>query len=587
MEPITEEVKIMLLLGFFSGFLFLTLLLHKRSEKLRSAVLIGYNFLFAAIVLTLRQLGGEAFSFEAVLNAFLRAIYATPMLITFNGDLSDTADVQDLIMILFISVYTFRTAVRLIFRKTVLAVKTGARVLFRSSVNILWGDGADAAAMLEEIRKNEKRAAVVWIPFDRDDAQEPDAFAATPDYFRKLRRRKRYTVVLLPDPQDGNPARLRQLEQTVPDGTDIRVTAFIRDDTLRLDQFCFPKLDLCLMSREALAADILIRKERPVCLALNRGYAVTDGVRVPNGPFRLCIVGFSAFSRAILLQSCENAAFETAEGKGFAATVFCRSGDGHELFAFDYPALRDRIEWVCTDAGTEAAALMSLAETDAPVFDEIILSEEKTARNMENAQRLLRTLRRSGKDPLPVIAAAVSDGDTGCGSEKAQAAVHLIRIDRTQFSFDAVVGRSIDRDALRLHRQYCKNNPGAKPWSALDSFTQSSNRAAAADRENKRALCPTLPASPAEREASLWRLAKYEHLRWQTFHETHGWTRLPADALTDAEKAAFITKRPEEKRHACLTDWDLLDDLPQSEPGLLKRYDYLNVAAFYEETEET
>ena len=194
MEPITEEVKIMLLLGFFSGFLFLTLLLHKRSEKLRCAVLIGYNFLFAAIVLTLRQLGGEAFSFEAVLNAFLRAIYATPMLITFNGDLSDTADVQDLIMILFISVYTFRTAVRLIFRKTVLAVKTGARVLFRSSVNILWGDGADAAAMIEEIRKNEKRAAVVWIPFDRDDAQEPDAFAATPDYFRKLRRRKRYTV---------------------------------------------------------------------------------------------------------------------------------------------------------------------------------------------------------------------------------------------------------------------------------------------------------------------------------------------------------------------------------------------------------
>ena len=50
-----------------------------------------------------------------------------------------------------------------------------------------------------------------------------------------------------------------------------------------------------------------------------------------------------------------------------------------------------------------------------------------------------------------------------------------------------------------------------------------------------------------------------------------------AAELTADERARCATKRPAEKRHACLVDWDALDALPQASPGLLKRYDYENV----------
>ena len=44
--------------------------------------------------------------------------------------------------------------------------------------------------------------------------------------------------------------------------------------------------------------------------------------------------------------------------------------------------------------------------------------------------------------------------------------------------------------------------------------------------------------------------------------------------------------RPQEKRHACLVDWDQLDGLPQREPGILKRYDYENVAYLFSAAQE-
>ncbi len=52
--------------------------------------------------------------------------------------------------------------------------------------------------------------------------------------------------------------------------------------------------------------------------------------------------------------------------------------------------------------------------------------------------------------------------------------------------------------------------------------------------------------------------------------------------LTPEERDHCRLKRSAEKRHACLVDWDQLDTLPQQEPGLLKRYDYENVASLFE-----
>ena len=52
--------------------------------------------------------------------------------------------------------------------------------------------------------------------------------------------------------------------------------------------------------------------------------------------------------------------------------------------------------------------------------------------------------------------------------------------------------------------------------------------------------------------------------------------------LTPEELAQHKTKRPAARRHICLVSWDELDGLPQSSPGILKRYDYENAAAVFQ-----
>lgn len=121
----------------------------------------------------------------------------------------------------------------------------------------------------------------------------------------------------------------------------------------------------------------------------------------------------------------------------------------------------------------------------------------------------------------------------------------------------------------------------------LGTFTQTSNRAVVWDIPNKLALAGELSGlSKEEREKVLWRLARYEHRRWNAFHYSRGWTRLPVADLSEEEREQCTTKHKKEKRHTCLVEWEELDALPQSEPGILKRYDYENVAQLFERTEK-
>ena len=92
--------------------------------------------------------------------------------------------------------------------------------------------------------------------------------------------------------------------------------------------------------------------------------------------------------------------------------------------------------------------------------------------------------------------------------------------------------------------------------------------------------------TPQARETLFWELAQYEHLRWNAFHFARGWLPLPQEELTREEREQCRIKRPLEKRHACLVDWDQLDGLPQREPGILKRYDYENVAYLFSAAQE-
>ena len=61
---------------------------------------------------------------------------------------------------------------------------------------------------------------------------------------------------------------------------------------------------------------------------------------------------------------------------------------------------------------------------------------------------------------------------------------------------------------------------------------------------------------------------------------------LPVSGLTGQEAGCFVTKHPDEKRHTCLVAWEELDALPQSEPGILKWYDYAKVLSLFDRERE-
>ncbi len=215
--------------------------------------------------------------------------------------------------------------------------------------------------------------------------------------------------------------------------------------------------------------------------------------------------------------------------------------------------------------------------------DCILLSLPDRGRNLDLARRLVRQMNRLGLSETERPKLLVFSGSDGsvCLLE-GQPQVRLISEMEGLLSYDAVILRTDDRGAEALHENYRAQNPGAKSWYELDTFTQSSNRAALRDEENKRLLTRD---PETDREATYWALAQYEHRRWEAFYAAHGWVRLPREELTRAEWDACTTKRAEEKRHACLCPWDELDALPQREPGLLKRYDYENVCAAFSRTE--
>lgn len=149
------------------------------------------------------------------------------------------------------------------------------------------------------------------------------------------------------------------------------------------------------------------------------------------------------------------------------------------------------------------------------------------------------------------------------------------------------IARSADRQAEEIHQRYQHNSLFTPEWRELGSFTQASNRAAVWDIPNKLLLAGDVSGlTPQARETLFWELAQYEHLRWNAFHFARGWLPLPQEELTREEREQCRIKRPQEKRHACLVDWDQLDGLPQREPGILKRYDYENVAYLFPAAQE-
>lgn len=579
----------LILLGYLLGMGLLSWLLRKRTARLRSFVIVGYSYLFIIPLYFFGRLPAGATGPEA-LNLLLRCAYEAPKAMAFGADLTLYGDPAITLLFYIASVYTVRTVLIVFFHRAAAAVSNWLRMQGRRQIYVVCGGLEDARSMIREIRARERRAAVAFVPQrEADEGADVRAVTVTRPWDQFLRQGKRYHIILLPDDRNSNLCRLDELEKLGRRISGLRVTAFLDNDVLRYEDLSYPHLDAYLVSREQLLVRGFLLDHLPLQALKERAPGtVEEGVYRPARPFSLCVLGLGALSREFLLSTWENAAFRTGapDGHGLDALIVDRDAARRRAaFLMDVPQLERQTSFTWLDAPPDSEACVRALGERLGQLDQILIATEDTRFNLDMAMRLLRMFRRRGmEDDHPQLVVALFERmDSGVEFLYKKAGGVFLQSNSAQFTYEELILRETDRRAEALHRQYSRNSLHAADWDRIGTFRQNSNRAVVWDIPNKLLLAGDLTSrTPQEREEVYWQLARYEHLRWNAFQYTHGWTALPREELTAEEIANCVTRRDSQKRHACLVPWDELDSLPQARPGQLKRYDYENVLQLFE-----
>ncbi len=583
----------LILLGYLLGLALLGWLLRKKSVRVRSFLIVGYSYLFIIPLYFFGRLPADATAPEA-LDLLLRCAYEAPKAMTFGADLTIYNDPAVTLLFFIASVYTVRTVLIVFFRRAAAAFTNWLRMQGRRQIFVVCGGLEDARAMIREIRDRDRRAAIAFVPQkEADEGADVNAVVMTQPWDQFLRRGKKYHIILLPDTGNNNLCRLDELNKLGEKLPGLRVTAFLDNDILRYEDLSYPHLDVYLVSREQQLVQGFLLDHLPLQALKERAPgAMAEGIYRPVRPFSLCILGFGALSREFLLSTWENAAFRTGapDGRGLDALIVDRDIAGRRAsFLLDVPQLKQEPSFTWLDAAPDADSCIQAILERLGQLDQILIATEDTRFNLDMAMRLLRMFRRHGieLDHPQLVTALFEKMDSGIEFLYKKAGGVFLQSNSAQFTYDELILRETDRRAEAVNRQYNQKSLYATDWNKLGTFRQSSNRAVVWDIPNKLMLAGDLEgASPEEREAVYWQLARYEHRRWCVFHYTHGWTVLPREEMTAEEVGSFATKRASQKRHTCLVPWDELDALPQSGPGQLKKYDYENVLQLFQPESE-
>lgn len=143
---------------------------------------------------------------------------------------------------------------------------------------------------------------------------------------------------------------------------------------------------------------------------------------------------------------------------------------------------------------------------------------------------------------------------------------------QTLYGSDILITKTIDDRAMKVNQLYLKNMDVQEAWDHTDAFSRQSSRAMADFIDVYKKIMDKLPEINDE---VLENLSRTEHLRWCAFHYTKGYQVMTKDIIIQRAKLRDkqieeeghsnlrITVDRENKLHACLIDWDKLDDLDQ------------------------
>ncbi|MBR4192702.1 MAG: hypothetical protein IKQ54_00040 [Oscillospiraceae bacterium] len=575
-------------------FLFLLhLLIRDLRRSWQNLLRLVYNALFMCAVQMFVRL--QETPPPSLCGAAAASLFSAIQNITFNGDLqwaaSQLPEVQAQIALLAflasgITVYAVLLA---FFGRFVRQLGFRLGGLFRRRHYVLVGSATDAMRLGDDIRAQVGNPHIVYIPTERlpNDAEVYRTFRVeAADDLTRLGRCTEYEIVLLPQAGLENLELLGRLNDAAKEKKRIRASAILDNDTLRFHDIHTDGLDALVLSVEQLAVSRFFEREAVHPLTLLRetqGLSGKNGLPWLSQTYEVCVIGFGPLGQEYLLASYERAPFLTRDEQiGFRALVIDpKMGEKRDDFLTNVPFFLegDRVAFV--EAPIGSAAYYQALEPRLGTLRQILVSTGDAAQNVTVAWNLCRYLDRLGRyQARPQIVVVGGQAQESAALRLADYAENIFWInpDREILNYETLLARKLDAAARETDQVYNRRSGKQDRWNSLGSLMQASNRAVARDREQIRtlaALCDE--AAGVTEEEKLTFLAKYEHSRWCAFYHAHGWRRLPLEDLTDAERAAYKTKRTKEKLHTCLIPWEELDRVPQKSPGQVRAYDIDNV----------
>ncbi len=579
----------MLLLGYFILLALVFLISRRWKAKHRTILILGYNFLFVLVAqYIVRVMASDTF-----VTSIGKSLYNTVQDLTFDGDM-DWADqaptewlkAQIWLVVFLAGFFNVRSVLLTFFYRFFAQANLRVKVRLSKNQSIFVGKISDAQELVADTTKSIIKPRIIYIPTETlpvGSELYKICRIEKESYLNHLKRRKNYTVVLLPDDEYVNLERVHSLNEWVGKNKkkvgSVRVSVFLDNNLERFHDFRADNLDTCVISKEEIAVRSFFEECPPIEILEKTNSFEQNGLPYLTDPFKMCVIGFGSIGQEFLLLSYENSAFPTRNGDSgfFKALVIDDKLDSKKAaFLTEAPHFADSKEIAFVKAEYNSDLYFEAVKKYATDWKQIVVSTDDTKANIDIAMKLCRIYDGLGMiESRPQITVVFHDSFAGAKSLLDKSPnVKVVDVESRLINYKTLVDRSTDLIAIDANRHYNQVSNRGTYWNNLGTFLEASNRALALDIPIKQRL---FKMSRASQTQTLEFLARYEHNRWMAFSFAHGWMPLPASELTEQERANFITKRKLEKRHACLVPWEELDSLPQETPGKIKSYDVENV----------
>lgn len=296
--------------------------------------------------------------------------------------------------------------------------------------------------------------------------------------------------------------------------------------------------------------------------------------------FECVVVGFGDHGQAALKQLVMNGQFA---GSTFKAAVFSKNFRNEAGYLMvDSPELFKQYDIAAYEKDARSKEFFEYIGNNLKTLKYIAICTGNDAMNSEISDNLMLYLQRRKAEHICVV-------QCGTNGARYQQAVGTPIINKNIFTLDMLSAEKADRAAIILNAFYDNSERSEwDKWVACDAFSKMSSRAST---DFIPAMIKASGASEDEIAGGDWNpdkellanLGETEHLRWIAFHYTMGYSAMSREEFDSNAKeyarckaenipcSIKIAKNSAARTHACLINWDELDELSERENAITGR----------------